>query len=42
MKHDFLTCSVGSRVWSDTGTLATKGMQMQLLQELRRGTKHSS
>ncbi len=40
--HGFLTCSVGSRVWSDTGTLATRGMQMQLLQELRRRTKHSS
>lgn len=36
-----LTCSVGSRVWSGTGTLATGGTQTQLLQELRRGTKHS-
>lgn len=36
-----LTCSVGSRVWSDTGTLATRGMQMQLLQELGRRAEQS-
>lgn len=40
--HGFLTCSVGSRVWSDTGTLATRGMQMQLLQELRTRAKNCS
>lgn len=37
----FLTCSVGSKVWSDTGTSAAVGMQMRWLLELLRKNKQN-